>query len=179
MVDPAGGIYTYAYDANNNLASVTYPDGDANAANNPVRSYSYNEPANTSGANLPHALTGIVDENANRYATYQYDTSGRGISSEHAGGAEKTTLAYNANGSTTVTDSAGILGTGTARTYSYQTVQGILKTTAVTGGACNACGGSVTALSYDANGTLQTKTVTDTALNKSRAWNYTTMPTAS
>jgi len=141
LTDPSGAVYTYGYDTNSSLASVTYPDGDANAANNPVRTYVYNESANTSGANLPHALTGLVDENGNRYATYKYDTAGRGISSEHADGAEKTTLAYNANGTTTVTDSAGTAGTGTARTYSYQTVQGILKTTSITGGACNACGG--------------------------------------
>ena len=158
MTDPAGGIYTYGYDANNNLTSVTYPDGDANAANNPVRTYVYNESVNTAGANLPHALTGIIDENGNRYATYQYDASGRGVSSEHAGGADKTTLTYNANGTTTVTDSAGTAGTGTARTYSYQPVQGILKTTGVTGGACNSCGGSATALSYDPNGNVASKT---------------------
>jgi YD repeat-containing protein len=48
MTDPAGGLYQYAYDANNNLTSVTYPDSK-------TRTYVYNEPANTSGANLPNA----------------------------------------------------------------------------------------------------------------------------
>jgi RHS repeat-associated protein len=158
LTDPSGAIYTYGYDTNNNLTSVTYPDGDANPANNPVRTYVYNEAANTSAANLPHALTGIVDENGNRYGTYMYDASGRGISSEHAAGVEKTTLVYNINGTTTVTDSAGTAGTGTARTYSYQNVQGSLKTTGVTGGACNACGGATTAFTYDANGNVASST---------------------
>jgi YD repeat-containing protein len=52
MTDPAGGVYQYAYDANNNLVSVTYPGNPA-----PVKTYVYDEPANTAGANLPNAPT--------------------------------------------------------------------------------------------------------------------------
>ena len=47
----------------------------------------YNEPEHTGGANLPHALTGITDENGDRYATYQYQADGRAIATGHAGGA--------------------------------------------------------------------------------------------
>ncbi|MWK59251.1 hypothetical protein GO594_24965, partial [Pseudomonas otitidis] len=46
-------------------------------------------------------LTGITDERGIRYATWTYDDQGRAISSEHAGGAEKVTVAYNADGSST------------------------------------------------------------------------------
>ncbi|MCP5251367.1 MAG: RHS repeat protein, partial [Burkholderiales bacterium] len=80
VTDPAGHLYRYAYDDRDNLTSVTYPDGK-------VRTYYYNEPAYTSGADLPHALTGITDENGVRYATYTYDAQGRAIVTEHAGGA--------------------------------------------------------------------------------------------
>ncbi len=39
-------------------------------------------------ANYPYALTGITDENGNRYATWGYDNNGRGILSQLAGGSE-------------------------------------------------------------------------------------------
>ncbi|MGO9444523.1 MAG: DUF6531 domain-containing protein [Thiobacillaceae bacterium] len=81
MIDPSGGTYHYGYDeassivvsgqyAANNLTSVTYPDGNK-------RTYWYNEQGNTAGQNLPNALTGITDENGNRYSTTQYNTQGQ------------------------------------------------------------------------------------------------------
>src|SRR5207244_12281145 len=70
----AGGVYQFAYGANNNLASIVFPD-------NATRTYIYNEPANTGGVNLFTALTGIVDENGARFATFQYDAQER--SEEH------------------------------------------------------------------------------------------------
>jgi YD repeat-containing protein len=97
LTDSAGGVYQYTYDIQNNLASVTYPGTG-------TRSYLYNEPAYTANTNLPHALTGIIDENGVRFASWSYDSSGRAISSEHTGGAEKVSLAYNADGTTTVWD---------------------------------------------------------------------------
>lgn len=149
MTDPAGGQYHYAYDANNNLSSVTYPDGK-------TKTYLYNEPAYTFGANLPNALTGIIDENGSRYATYSYDISGRAISTGHANGADLYTLAYttdvSGNPSTVVTDPLG-----TARTYNFQTILGVVKTTSLTQ-PCATCGGSSAATSYDANGNVASRT---------------------
>ena len=74
LTDSAGGVFTYGYDSNGMLQTVTYPDTY-------VRTYIYGEfgAADTS-------LTGIVDENSTRFATFQYDSSGRAISSQHAGG---------------------------------------------------------------------------------------------
>lgn len=110
LIDPAGGEYLYQYDGPsgpsgmNNLTSVTAPDGR-------VRIYHYNESAYMGGSSLPNALTGITDENGNRYAIYRYNSSGKAISTEHAGGVEKVTLSYPSSTSTTVTDALG-----TART---------------------------------------------------------------
>ena len=88
MQDPAGGIYQYSYDTTfGNLTGVTYPDGS-------TKSYSYNESAHTGGTNLPQALTGITDQNGTRFATFKFDSRGRGTSTEHAGGVEKFTLSY-------------------------------------------------------------------------------------
>ena len=131
LTDPAGDVYTYAYDAAGNLASVTYPDNTpGNSADNPKRIYLYNESANTSGANLPNALTGLTDENGTRFATWKYDTTGRAISSEHAGAAEKVTLAYDSPsaGQTTVSDYKDSATTANvSRTYGFSTVLGVVK----------------------------------------------------
>ncbi|MFZ6780386.1 hypothetical protein ACO0LD_26425, partial [Undibacterium sp. Ji83W] len=108
MKDPAGGITSYAYDeassvgSSNNLTSVTYPDGKK-------RVYWYNEQDKTNGANLPLALTGITDENGVRFATWTYDSTGRALSSEHAGGVEKYTFASRgAGGNPAFTDPLGV-----------------------------------------------------------------------
>ena len=140
LTDPAGGLYHYAYDANNNLASVTYPDGTS-------KTYHYEN------TDFPHALTGITDENGNRYATYTYDAQGRATSTEHAGGAERVSLAYNADGSTTVTDALN-----TARTYNFQTILGVVKSTGQSQPGGSGCGASASALTYDANGNVASRT---------------------
>jgi RHS repeat-associated protein len=141
MTDPAGNSYQYTYDASGNLSTVTNPDLT-------VRTYVYNESSNTSGANLPHALTGIVDENASRFATFQYDATGRGISSQHAGGAELTSITYNADGSASVTDAAG-----GSRTYSFRNIWFVGHLASVTGNPCVNCG-IAASYTYDANGNL-------------------------
>jgi YD repeat-containing protein len=140
LTDPAGGVYRYGYSANNNLVSVTYPDGAS-------KTYHYE---NTS---FPHALTGITDENGHRFATYTYDAQGRGISTEHAGGVDRASLVYNADGSTTVTDALG-----TARTYQFQTILGVVKSKGQSQPGGSGCGASASLLSYDANGNIASRT---------------------
>jgi YD repeat-containing protein len=140
LTGPAGGIYHYAYDTNNNLIAVTYPDGTS-------KTYHYE---NTS---FPHALTGITDENGSRFATYTYDAQGRGISTEHAGGVDRASLVYNADGSTTVTDALG-----TARTYQFQTILGVVKSKGQSQPGGSGCGASASTLSYDANGNVSSRT---------------------
>ena len=142
VTDPAGGILTYGYDAQSNLVSVTYPDGRS-------KTYHYNEPAHTSGANLPHALTGITDENGDRYATYQYAADGKAISTGHANGADLYTLTYNPDGSTTVTDPLG-----TVRTHTFTTILGVVKSTGQSQPGGSGCGPASSATTYDANGNI-------------------------
>jgi RHS repeat-associated protein len=141
MTTPNNGQYTYAYDANNNLLSVTYPD-------NTVRQYLYNEPTYTQATNLPHALTGLIDENNNRYATWEYDTKGRAISSEHAGGVDKTTLDFQANATTTVTNALG-----NQLVYAFSSYRGVLVNTSVQGSGC-ACDTVANYSGYDEFGFL-------------------------
>ncbi len=152
MADPSGGTYSYSYDnlTSNNLVSVTYPDTHS-------KTYVYNESANTSGANLPNALTGIIDENNTRYATYQYDASGKAISTGHANGADLYKLAYTTDASgkpvsTTVTDPLG-----TARTHNFTTILGVVKSTGQSQPGGSGCGPASSATTYDANGNVASR----------------------
>ncbi len=129
MTAPDAGVYAYAYDGHGNLVSVTHPDGG-------VRRYVYGD------ASFPHALTGIVDENGAAFASWAYDAKGRAVSSQHAGGVELTTVAYNADGSSTVTDARG-----NAHSYALTTQFGMVKPTALTGAPYPAAGGK--AFTYD------------------------------
>lgn len=138
MIDPASGVYSYAYDSSNNLISVIYPDGN-------VKQYVYEN------ATYPHALTGIIDENGARYATYAYDTNGRAISTEHAGGVERAAITYG-TGSSNITDALG-----TVRTQTYQVVQGVLKIGSTSQPGGSGCASSSGNLTYDANGNVATR----------------------
>ncbi|MBV7544650.1 hypothetical protein, partial [Acidovorax sp. sic0104] len=103
-----GSVIGYAYDSAGRLATVTYPG-------NTTRQFLYENTA------FPHALTAIVDENAQRWGNFTYDAQGRAISTELAGGAERYQVSYPAAGQATVLDPLG-----TSRTYSYGTKFGQL-----------------------------------------------------
>ena len=157
--DPAGGAYLYTYSGlllTDNLTSVKYPDGK-------VRTYLYGEAANVSatpatGVSYAHALTGILDENGVRYASWTYDAQGRATSSEHGAfgsGIDHVGLAYgvvdaNGNSTTTVTDPKGTL-----RGYTFSTLLGVVKNTGISGLPCKGCAASFT---YDANGNVASRT---------------------
>ena len=143
LTDPKGGLYQYAYDSQGNLTSVTYPGGG-------IRNYLYENPA------YLKALTGITDENAERTATYAYDSQGRAISSEHGGSGSSIdlhTVAYNANGSATISDALGA-----ARTFSYLDQFSTAKLVGSTQPGGSGCGPAAQAVSYDTNGFVATRT---------------------
>jgi RHS repeat-associated protein len=113
---PDGNAISYEYDALQRPSVVRYATSPATS-----KTYLYENPG------LANALTGIVDENNTRLATYTYDTLGRATSSELAGAVERYSVAYPASvgASTQVTDPLG-----TARTYNYGNT---LQKLAVTG----------------------------------------------
>jgi YD repeat-containing protein len=131
-----GRTLSFSYNASNQLATVRGVDGrttsysyDSTASSGRLTSVNY--PGPTGGTvsktylyentTFPQLLTGIIDENGVRLATYAYDSQGRGISSQHAGGADLHTISYGTAGSATVTDPLG-----TQRTYIYGTAKGKL-----------------------------------------------------
>lgn len=161
MVDPDGQTYYYAYDIDNNLSTITYPDETpADLNDNPVRTYHYEDnQVNINGNRLyPHALTGITNENGDRFATWAYDAQGRAISSEHANGVEHSALDYThiddaSDPRVTVTNP---LGKNT--TYHFTTLFGVRKVTRVEGHATPSCVGANQNYTYDANGNRDTVT---------------------
>ncbi len=148
MTDAEGDVYHYGYDANGNLISIAYPDATpGDLSDNPTRQYLYED------TRFPHALTGIIDENNERYATWTYDDQGRAISSTHATGADNTTLAYNVDGTTTVTNALG-----KQTTYHFDVIHGVYKVTQVEGHPTANCAGANKNYTYDVNGFLSSKT---------------------
>ncbi|MGZ4958435.1 MAG: RHS repeat-associated core domain-containing protein [Methylomonas sp.] len=144
--NPSGGLYRYGYNTAGNLETVIYPDLSQ-------KTYLYNETANMpTGVSLPHALTGIIDENNSRFASWTYDTKGRAISSQHAGGAEAVSVSYGTN-SSIVTDALG-----TARTHSLQIVQGVAKSGGQSQPPGAGCAASASNVGYDTHGNISSRT---------------------
>lgn len=134
VTDPSGGVITFSYDGLGRLTRVVYQD-------NSSRRYHYENPL------LPNHLTGITDENGNRFSTFDYDVTGRAVSTEHAGGAEKVEFVYNTDGTTTVNEASG-----NRYTYTFTIAGGKRIATRVTGGPCVSCTAKFSEAGYDANG---------------------------
>ncbi|ADW17596.1 YD repeat protein [Desulfobulbus propionicus DSM 2032] len=126
------GVFTYAYDSNGNLVSVTRPDGKQ-------RTYLYENATN------PHCLTGIVDETGIRVLTATYDTMGRVVTSAFANNREKVTIAYQAGFKRVITDSLGAV-----TTYQLESWNGVAQVKSFTGPGCSSCGSdSASQYTYD------------------------------
>jgi len=79
VTDSTGKVFSYEYDGLGNLVGAILPDLTPNDdTDNASRVYHYED------SSYPYHLTGITDENGNRYARYAYDANGKAISTEHA-----------------------------------------------------------------------------------------------
>jgi len=138
-------MFSYSYDGYGNLKSVTYPDGSG-------RIYYYENAA------FPNALTGIANSDAGggvvRFSWYQYDSEGRAFNSYHAGNVDNTSIEFNADGSSTVSET---VDTSTSvpvirqNTYNFTTIWGVQKLASVSQ-PCSTCGSQTKSATYDANG---------------------------
>ncbi|MBW8311158.1 MAG: hypothetical protein K0M64_03895 [Rhizobium sp.] len=148
VIDDSGAGANFLYGSLQQLEEVVYGDGSS-------RTYLYNEPSHTQGAVLPWALTGIVDENGARFATFKFDTVGRAVSTEHAGSVQSHSVSYPATNRAIVTTPSGSL-----KTTSLQAINGkMLATLAIE--QCSGCTLRTTSYSYDASGELDVVTETD------------------
>lgn len=140
--DAAGATYVYTYDAKGRLSSVAAP-GAA------VKTYLYNEAAYTEGTNQPYALTGIIDENGDRFANFGYKFTGHAVMTEHAGGAGRFTVAYGTYSDVrTVTTPLGL-----TQARNTVVINGVRKVSSVTE-TCAGCTSRTRSYSYDAQGRL-------------------------
>ena len=81
IIDPLGNAIGVVYDGNNFLTRLDWPDHTS-------RQYLYER------TDIPWAVTGTVDENASRLATYGYDAEGRANDTQWAGGADHYNASY-------------------------------------------------------------------------------------
>lgn len=135
---PDGTVLQYGYDFYGMLSTVTYADGA-------LRKYHYEN------AQYPWALTGITDEKGVRFATYGYDSLGRAISTEHAGGVDKFQLNFLGNGQTSVTTADGA-----SRTFTSELQGKVLRATGASA-PCPACGDIAKSVTYDTAGNVASK----------------------
>lgn len=135
----------YFYSNDDLLDKIVYPGGQ-------TRLYHYNESAQTGGANIPTALTGISELDANgnpvRLSSYTYDGSGKATLTQHAGGVDRHDLQFASGGlQTVVTDPLG-----TQRTMTYANVLGVTKLVSETQPAGSGSAEASRSMVYDANG---------------------------
>ena len=136
VTTPDGLVFTYGY-TGAQLTSVGYSTSPATQ-----QTYLYEN------AGLPSALTGIVDENGNRYATWTYDSSGRALVSFYAGGANLTRVSYDdTDGSRTIVN-----GLGEQEVWKFTTLQGVPKVTEIDREASGSLPAASTKFTYDSNG---------------------------
>jgi YD repeat-containing protein len=149
VITPDTTTLTYGYTAGgggSNLTSITYPTSPPSAL-----TYVYGE----NGA-PPNALTGVIDENNNRYATWEYDSNTHATSSQLGTGptAQIVGVSYDDGANTrTVTNPLGVQDT-----YSLTTLQNVPKVTSITRASTNTTGAATRSFTYDTNGYLATAT---------------------
>jgi YD repeat-containing protein len=161
IIDTVGQQTKIAYDGTGNLSGVTWPD-------NYSRTFLYER------ADIPWAMTGVIDERQIRYATFAYDSAGRAISTEYAGGVNKFSVSYTTppsiqysdvyNASTQILtrnyDWAPPTGTllvdplGSSGAMSSSTIHGKTYRTSQGQPAGSGCSASTSYVTYDANGNL-------------------------
>jgi RHS repeat-associated protein len=138
---PDSTTIDYGYNGAGLLATVTYPTSPASVI-------TYNYGASPSPAT---ALTSIVDEDGNTYASWTYDTNSRGLTNFMGGStlnAGSTTVTYNdTTGGRTVTNALGVTDT-----YTFSTLQGVPKAAGISRAATSTTAAATESFTYDSNG---------------------------
>jgi len=145
VTTPDGLVLSYGFSSGTPavLTSVGYSTTPATS-----QTYVYGNSA------FPAALTAIIDENGATYRTWTYDSNGRALTNQMAGGADLFTFTYNdTDGSRTIT---GPLGQ--PATYNFTTLLGVPKVTEIDFAATSTTSVGKMTYTYDANGYLASRT---------------------
>ena len=162
ITDASGAVTSLSYDSRGNLVAIGWPDGRTRRFVYGIRT-------------LPWAMTGIEDERGVRYASFGYDSEGRAISSEHAGGTQRFSVSYTVPPSIQVTEQTdgnyvlqtstwnapqGVVVTqpdGSTSTWGVMSLNGKNHLTGQSQQAGAGCAASMSGQSYDANGNLASR----------------------
>ncbi|MES2952853.1 MAG: RHS repeat protein [Pseudomonadota bacterium] len=138
---PDAQLITFNVDAFGAVKSVTYPDAK-------VRTYLYNElTLRGTSTEAPVRLTGRVDENGVRHATFTYSTSGDALSTERAGGVDKYSISVQSPNVTLTTP------LGSTRTLRWETgPDGERRMTSQSQPAGSGSSAASSVIAYDAKG---------------------------
>lgn len=148
VTDPGGNVYSYTYDLNGMLEFVVYPDDTPLDPNDNARlQYHYEDLLDSK------LVTGVTDELGVRFATYSYDSEGRPTETEHFGGLNENSIAYNVDDSVTVTNPLGKV-----TDYDFVLSNGVRKVVTTDGQPTTLCGATTSSVSYDANGYISSRT---------------------
>ncbi len=139
VTGPDGIVVSYDFDETDNLTSVTYAD-------KAYRSYHYEDTFNI------HHLTGITDQNNQRYSTYAYNGQGQAILSEHRDGVGRVEL-HHGDGITTLKNSLG-----QETEYHWKQREHLIAITKVNGVGCSQCGEGNVSYEYNKDLLLISKT---------------------
>ncbi len=138
------GDFTYAYDGQGNLSSVTRPDQTQ-------RLYRYEDTDDS------HNLTKVTDERGES-AVYEYDAQDRAVTSEAVGGRNRIQVAYESKTTRRLTDSEG-----NSTLYELEAAHGIGRVKS-SSGSCGECPGKQGA-EYDLDKRLRVSSRTDANRN--------------
>lgn len=155
VTDPVGNTFSFGLDITGNVGTVNY-----SGIPNP-RTYAYNESQYVNG-NVPAylLLTGVIDENQNRSATFVYGAGGLASQSFHGSSYGNVAVAYSSNGYLGTTAYSTVttpLGDQVQR--NFVNVNGILKDAQTVKCLDSACDSTVSSsLTYDSNGYVKSET---------------------
>jgi len=167
VTDSYGRSLDFAY-SNGQLETVTTPDGLVisfayttlpSAEGIQLTSVTYSTTPQTSqtyqygASGVPFALTGIIDEDGNNYASWTYDGYGRGLTSHLGAGANATTFVYTSDTSHAVTNALGVTDT-----YTFTTLQTIPKVVQIDRAATSNTAAATEKFTYDSNGYVASET---------------------
>ena len=140
--DALGKVADYVYNADGTLQSVTYAD-------NSKYSFEYTT------INNKKYMTAVKDALNNVLEAHSYDTQGRAVTSERAGGVDKQTISYGqTSGGKTYTSVTDGLGRAAKYNYKKAALSGLKQLMSVEGNCDCGSGVEKTTYWYDVDGHL-------------------------
>ena len=146
IAQPDGGYVAFAYSSGSDLTRVEYSDGSA-------IQYRYDEPELAASGAYPGMLTGIIDENQDRYSSTTYDSSSAATSTYLADHQDLHSTTYLRHSSAAIT-----LPSGAVRSLTFDDPAGVVVTMGQET-ACIWCATNAADYTYDANGRVDVATV--------------------